>query len=162
MLTIQELNQKGKEMRENLQEHRYFDKLKSIDHGMVNMGDKFNKRFYMEKEDEASEILGEILGIYAELKSMFESYIVWRKTQLFVESETNKVGKDNFVTVNGRNIKFSRLAGFAMELAKSEVSELYATVIYLKYQIQRAENTVKTCRNHTYGVVESFKGKENE
>ncbi len=158
MLTIQELNQKGIEMRENLSEHYYFKKLKSIDHGMVGFNDKFCKKYYMEKEDEASEILGELLNVYAELKSLFESYILWRKTQLFVESETNKVGKDNYVTVNGQNIKFSRLAGFAMELAKSEVSELYASVIYIKYQIQRAENTVKTCRNHTYGVVESYSG----
>jgi len=154
-----ELNELAKSEKLNIEQHGYCESLQIIDNEMRNNADKRDKDFYLTKEDEISEILGELLFAYGKLKSELEKYIVWRKTQLYVESETNKKGKDSFVTVNGKEIKFSRLAGLADDLAKSEVCDLYGICVFLHYIIKRAENAVITSRNHTYPLDKVFSNK---
>lgn len=148
-MDAKELNEYAAKKKENLQQHGYLENLQIADSEMRANPNKFDKQFYLTKEDEVSEILGEILDTYGKLKAELEKFIVKRKVELLAEAESND---DKNVTVKGEKIKFSRLAGFAEDLAKSEVSGLYGTCIYLHYVKERAENAVKTSRNHTYSL----------
>jgi len=145
----EKLNKVAKETLKNLEEHHYFNDLELIDNTIRSNQDPLDQVFYKRQQDELTEIYGELLKSYGELLSVFLSYIATRKYEMLLEYSQNK-----YITVNETAISISRAPGEEIleELAKSEITDLYETVILLeKGWLKRIENSIQTCRNHTYG-----------
>lgn len=143
----EDLNQLAISTIKNLEDNGYFENLQIIDQEIRDNKDPLDIAFYLSKEDKVSYIYGELKIAYGKLKSALEKYIVYRKFQLVVEYE-----KDGTLTINDETTSPKRQPGneFLEDLIKAEIADLFANVILLSAYIDRAENTVKTTRNHTY------------
>ena len=144
-----ELNKKALDTLEYLNNHGYFEKLELADSNISANQDPLDIMFYKSQQDIISEIYGELLKAYGELISSMLSYSVSRKFELLQEYSKNK-----YITINGKGIDLSRTPGNEVlnDLIKSEINELYRVVLLLgEGWLKRAENSIRTCRNHTYG-----------
>ncbi|MBU0581322.1 MAG: hypothetical protein KKA19_09110 [Candidatus Margulisbacteria bacterium] len=141
----EQLNQEAVNLVKNLDEHGYFTDLQNIDTEMSQNQDPFNKRFYLSEQDKINEINGELINAYYKLKAELKVYIAVRKAQIRIENEMKKE------KTPGNEILES--------LVQSEIPELYKSVIILEGWVERADSSLKTARNHTYGDKE-FPDKE--
>jgi hypothetical protein len=118
--------------------------------------DPFDIRFYLSIQDELNYILGETENSYGELSSMLESYSC--KRGLDIGKELSKSGEYK----SGEDIikLTSTLLNSALKiLIRGEVYELVGIVIKLESKIRKINNSIQTCRSHTYN---NKKGSSNE
>lgn len=134
----QELNNKSIETVNNLKSSGYFENLRIIDNLIKNNQNPLDREFYLQQQDQVNEIYGEFLNSYYELKGELKKYLAIRKFELRVEAEDNK----------------KRVPGNeALEaIVLAEIGELYKATIVLEGWVERALNTLRTCRNHGYIV----------
>jgi len=132
----EELNQLALERVENLREHGHFETITITDERISKNEDPFNKGFYYTQQDVLNYAYGEILTDYYTLKAELKRYIAVRKFQYKIEAEETKS------KVPGNEI--------LEDLVKSEVDELYKAVLILEGWVERAENSIRTCRSHCY------------
>lgn len=140
-------NNKAKEFINTLTTQGIFAELESIDNSLVDNKDPFDKRFYLTQQDKLNAIYGELKNMYSELLSQLKRYIVVRKLEMRLEYEqTDSIG------VKGDKITPSREPGSELleDLAKAEVDQLYQSSILLEGWLDHCDQSIKTCRNHTY------------
>jgi len=124
-----------------------FVELEAIDSSLVDNKDPFDKRFYLTQQDKLNSIYGELRNMYSELLSQLKRYIVVRKLEMRLEFE-----QSDSISVKGDKITPSREPGSELleDLAKAEVDQLYQSTILLEGWLDHCDQSIKTCRNHTY------------
>ena len=148
--TTEEINKRVAEIIEALQIEQCFVALDAIDAQMQEHPHALDKHFYMKKQDEINQIYNKIREYYYDLLGILETRIATRSFEMLVEYEASGAGKT--ITVNGEPVKLSRAPGreALADAAKSEVPDLNYAVVMLKGWKNRADNAIKTARNHTY------------
>jgi len=147
-LKAEELNEYATGKIKYLTEHKYFEIIKQTDKEMAENHDPFNKGFYLSKQDKISEAYGEILIAFRRLKSRLLVYIAHRKFEKSIEAETN-----------GKKLPGNEIVE---DLIRAEVLDLYHGMLILKGWVERGENSIRTCRSHSYGGNEEPKDTDNK
>jgi len=132
----------------DLEYKEIFKGLADIDGEIKNQVNPFEKNFYFRKQDQINHIYGELLSAYGTLKKELESYLAVRKYQIVVEfTETNNM------TINDKKLTSTRVPGNELleSYVLSEIPELHKACVGLEKWVERAQNTIRTCRSHTYG-----------
>jgi hypothetical protein len=128
----------------SLTEHNYFEIIRTADKDMALNKDPFAKGFYLSKQDKLNEAYGEILIAYRKLKGKWLSYLATRKFESVVQAKTEKT------KIPGNEI--------LEDILSSEIIDVYNAMLLLRGWKDRAENSIKTARNHTYGEREREEG----
>jgi hypothetical protein len=143
------LNELAIERMKALTDNGYLEAVRIIDQRMSQHSDPEDKSFYKKMQDEANEACGEITSAYYDIRAEVKRFVAVRKFQMKMELESNKQ------KVPGNEV--------LEDLAKAEIPELYRAYIILEGWKERANNTVMTARNHTYGNQERKEpGEKNE
>jgi hypothetical protein len=117
-----------------LTEHKYFEIIKTSDHAISQNDDPLDRSFYLSEQDKLSEAFGEIIIAYYRLKAKLKTYIAVRKFEMKISAKTKLPGNE-----------------ILEDLIKSEIPELYNATLILEGWMERAENSIRTTRSHTYG-----------
>jgi hypothetical protein len=147
-LKSEELNKYAIDKIKYLTEHKYFKIIKQTDKEMALNHDPFAKGFYLSRQDKISEAYGEILIAFRKLKARLLVYIAYQKFQKAIEAETNKK------KLPGNDI--------LEDMIRGEVLDLYHGMLILKGWVERGENSIRTCRSHSYGNNEEPGDKEDK
>lgn len=160
--TIEEINQILNETMEEIKIEEVHETLEKIDRDMDTYPNPSEKEFYQKCQDALTLVGNKVKDYYYDLNAMLECYITKRSFEMSVEYEAS--GKEKSITVNGKLVVLNRVPGKEVlaDAAKSEVLDLNYAVIVLKGWNHRAENSIKTARNHTYRAEEKEDSEDKE
>lgn len=146
-LTPKEIQERVDNIITEIKHNNFFNDLDEIDI-QIKMHDPWDIEFYRQKQDEINLIMNKVTEYYYEVRALIETYISKRAFELSAEFEADKQ-----IVVSGKVMKFSRVPGTTTleSAAKSEISKAQWAEVVLKGWRNRAENAIKTARNHTYG-----------
>ena len=148
MTRIEELNQKAINTLKYMDDEYLFEEAKVSDAQIRDSENPFNRAFYLSQEDQLTRIYGELIVAYYNLKAELKTYIAIRKTQIKLENDEK-----------GQKTPGNEILE---DMAKAEISEVYKTVLILEGWVTRVENSIRTCRNHTFGADKEQKENEKE
>lgn len=131
------INDNAIKVMQNLDAHGHFEELVIIEGQIRDNKNPSDRDFYLSQEDLVNNIYGEIMASYGELLGDLKAYVAVYKYQakLKAEAEKGKLPGDDLLK----------------DLARGEVPDLYKAVIILESWVDRAENNLRTCRNHILG-----------
>lgn len=134
--TIQELNDLGVSTIQNLTKAGHFEKVRICDELIAQHQDSKDLNFFFQQQRELNEAYGEITVEFYTLKAKLKTFIAVHKNgkRLLAASNGTKVPSD--VSLEDEAI--------------AEVSDLNVACVILQGWVERASNSIKTCRSHTY------------
>jgi hypothetical protein len=148
MNRAEELNQKALDTYKQLDDAFLFDEAKVSDEQIRDSENPFNHAFYLSQSDHLNKVYGDLIVAYYNLKAELKTYIAVRKTQIKIEND------EKGVKTPGNDV--------LEDAARAEVSELYKITLFLEGWVTRVENSLRTCRSHTYGTDREQKENEKE
>lgn len=141
MKTSNELNKLAVDTIDEIRAAEHFQTIQVVDNEIAQYPNPKDTEFYLKKQDVLNECFGEITTHYFALRAELKTYVAVRKNEERVLAVTNK----EKVPANDA----------VEEKVLAEIPELYNATIVLEGWRERADNSIKTCRSHTYSGKET-------